>query len=447
VQVAIFIISIFNIFLLIVGIHAFINACLIELSKALKLFTSISISLCLLSFSYYLMLVFDLNFGVLLIILSIINAIQIYSQFPNFKTVLSNRRIQLNNLQSVIICVAILLSCLYFLFHGSKYGDSDAWAFWNTHAKFLYFNQHWKGLFADLNTTHADYPLMLPSIIAFFWKTINCTSFIIPLIFSLLVLIAVELLVYFSLMYKATNTAWALLGLFILVSDVKFQVFDASQCADIILSFFILLTIVLFNNLKHTSDKLWYFIGFICASCMWIKNEGVLFYLIFTTVLLFNNYKNFTFLFKYLIGSLLPILIVVSFKLFYAPANDLVGVTHNQVSIFNDIENTTRYFVIASTLLKTLIDNFWIFTILILLMIFLNIKGFKSSSILVLVLLLSGYLIVFLFTPSYLQWHLSTALNRLLYHIYPSAIYLSLMSFKEFYGAAMSHTCPRPKSL
>ena len=52
------------------------------------------------------------------------------------------------------------------------------------------------------------------------------------------------------------------------------------------------------------------------------------------------------------------------------------------------------------------------------------------TSVLGILLMLGGYLMVFLVTPANLTWHLDVALKRLLLQLWPTAIFLALMIIK-----------------
>lgn len=69
--------------------------------------------------------------------------------------------------------------------------------------------------------------------------------------------------------------------------------------------------------------------------------------------------------------------------------------------------------------------------IMVIFAIFFLKKGHARSSFLTLVLLVLGYIFVYLITPYDLSWHLATSLTRLLYHVYPSVIFLILISVKQ----------------
>ncbi|HEY8784031.1 MAG TPA: hypothetical protein VIM16_20550 [Mucilaginibacter sp.] len=426
-----FIISLLNIFLLIAGINIFLNSLVASaLSRTLRMFSSIIIALAIISFLYFLMLVLNQELTFLLILLSGINLFNLYWTYPALKKSFSYKNHTINYAGIIVPLAAILLMSVFFIFHGSKYGYFDAWAIWNTHAKFLYHPQIWTRMFSDGKLlSHADYPLMLPSLVAFFWKIINNTSFIIPLLFSFSTLIAVVLLLYYALLVEFQSKIYAYFALFILVADYNFQLQNTSQSADTLLSLFILLAFVLNNRFRRSSSyNLAYIIGFICAGCTWIKNEGDLFYMVFTAVFFISNYKCVHCIIKYLAGSIVPLFVTIYFKVILAPANDLVTVGHNSIPrIIGDLKDVHRYFTIFRMSAKILIDNFWAAIIIVFLLLLFNRNFFKSFPFIVFSILFSGFILIYLTTPYNLEWHLYTSLFRLLYQIYPSLLYVSII--------------------
>lgn len=401
-----------------------------DVAPGLRTFTSILIWLSSISFLYFLSLVAGFSFPVFLLVFSGLMLLSVYFNLSGFKRILTADG-NIWSFESCLLWMAILMSCFYFFFHGSKYGDFDAWAHWNRNGRFLYFHQYWKNAFADHNPLfHSDYPLMLPAVVAFFWHATGSYSFVVPLVFSLLVIIGIQLFLYYALRDTTKyGQALGLAALFLMLADTNFQMFDNAQCGDMLLSLFILATIVLNQNILQLPSRAVYLLGFISASCMWIKNEGILFFLIFAAVFVLNNRKNLRYISGFLIGALIPVLIVMVHKLLFAPANDLVKAGESQVSrIVADVSDIQRYITIAVSVYKVLFTYFWSLLLMLVLLIVLNIRGFCSSSFLVLGLLFAGYMAVYLTTPYSLIWHLDTSLNRLLDHIYPSVIYLGMFN-------------------
>ena len=147
------------------------------------------------------------------------------------------------NYYSLWALIAVFLFTLYFILNAEKYGQYDAWATWNFHAKYLYELKQWRHLFTDLSYAHTDYPLMIPSLVAFFWKGINQTSPFVPYLLSYLTLILIPLLIFYSLLKEGLNL-FAFIALLILLSDNVFKLEATAQEADVLLSLLFLFTFI-----------------------------------------------------------------------------------------------------------------------------------------------------------------------------------------------------------
>jgi len=175
-----------------------------------------------------------------------------------------------------------------------------------------------------------------------------------------------------------------------------------------------------------------YLLAFICASCAWVKNEGLVFFILFTIGFLFINYKNKPVLKKYLIGLIIPILVVGSFKLFFSPANDLVAANNNRLPhLASYLFDLKRYITILKFAATTITSNYMIVPVLIFIVAIFKGKFFLSFSFIIVILLLAAYFLVYLLTPYDLNWHLSTSLSRILQHVFPALIYLLVLALKE----------------
>ena len=410
-----------NVLLLYVGVNTIIKKVTAGDSRALITFTSTITLIITLSFLYYLMLVLNLGFSVLLILLTVINLVHIYFTKDFFKDFSFKL---LNNNHIWALAAVFFLTC-YFLLYASKYGSWDAWAIWNLHAKFLYNTELWRHMFSkDLAYSHLDYPLMLPSVVAFFWNGIGKVSPFVPLLLSYGLLLAVPLYVYFSLRDEGLKLL-SYMALAIFVTDANFKDLAVSQCADTLLSLLILMVFVQNNKLRNGDYNRALVLGFICASCAWVKNEGLVFYILFTLCFIAVNYKQASILKKYFAGLIIPTLVLVSFKLFFAPANDLVSADNKQLSSISAVlTDVGRYTTILEFWIKTLVSNYVYILILIFAAFILNRKFFRSLPALVIAGLLFAYFVIYLITPHDLKWHLSTSVSRIFLHVYPTIVYL-----------------------
>ncbi len=313
----------------------------------------------------------------------------------------------------------LLASVLTFIFQHHKWGGWDAYSIWNMHAKFLFDQENWQNMFkSTIEWTHPDYPLLLPSIIAAFWKTMGHITPVIPASFALVVYICINSLIF--------NKIKALPYISVLVLTTLFLGYDyvniaSSEYADSFIALVFLIVIILFlEKPKH------YLIlaGLFCGIALSIKNEG---FVIYAVILIFTFFKERYHTKSVLIVGLasLPfLLILLYFKWFLAPANDIVS--GQSISTLERILSPMRYFHIIRFGLETLFTKYY----MLLIIVILSHKYWTAwhAEYWVIIMILMAYLAVYIITPKDLIWHLSTSMKRLFHHLYPALLYLILSS-------------------
>lgn len=423
------ILTIINILLLYAGIYWLLKKIAADDSRAILLLTSTIVLFIAISILYYLMLVLDQSFIGLQLFLLIINLGHIYFTGKALAKVFKRRTAEQVNLDSFWVLGAVFFFTIYFVLYESKYGGWDAWAIWNLHARILAHPEFWHNLFSgNIVYSHRDYPLMLPATIAFVWKGIGIMSPFVPVLVAYGCLLIIPLLLYFSLRNEGDKFC-AGAALVIFVIDNNYKSIALSQCADTLLSLLVLLTFIQYQKIKAPSANRIYILGFICASCTWVKNEGIAFFVLFTIGFLLMHFKNRQTLKKYFIGMLIPVLVIGSFKVFFAPANDLISGQNKQLfSLSAALSDSGRYVMILKFALNTLISNYAPALLMIFVLFVVNHKTFLSLPFLIISALLGVYFVTYLITPYDLNWHLSTSLDRLFQQVYPALVYLLLRS-------------------
>jgi len=330
---------------------------------------------------------------------------------------------------SLTSCGVLISATLFYIFNANKYGGADAWGIWNTHAKFLYYPKIWQHLLADgQNICHPDYPLMLSSLVAFGWHSIGSFSFLVPFLLSYFGYTAVIFLTYKALKDNG-QTIYACLAFAILTTNSSFMQIAAAQESDMLLSLLVLLTFVIYQQIIDNKTDEVFWLGFICASCGWVKNEGLAFYLLFTLTFVTTNLRHHKKLFGFIKGSILPLLVIFLFKLFFAPQNDLVaGNAH--ASTIAKLTDAGRYIKILKAYILMLVNTYPFVLLLACVMIAKPGKKF-SLPLMVICELMVVYFGVYLLSPHNLDWHLRTSLNRLFEHVFPAFVYLAVLSFKD----------------
>ncbi|QKJ29633.1 hypothetical protein HQ865_07660 [Mucilaginibacter mali] len=400
-------------------------------TKPLRFITSGLLLLLVLSYCYYLMLLGMQSFPVLKGCLTVINALGIYLNGNEWLQAISWQRIKAINATGFIVIAGVLLLTIYFVLHAPKYGSWDAIAIWNIHAKFAYYPHAFSQVYKNAGAyPHLDYPLMLPGAIAFLWHTFGQISITVPVLLSYTFFIAVPLLVYYALKGAGLPVA-GMVTLVIFIIDGNFKEIAISQCADTILSALILTVFILYQNkaARQRENHTW-LLGFICASCGWVKNDGLLFCLVFSVFFILLNYKNIAVILRYVAGLAIPLLIIGSFKIYYAPPSDLISAQNKQFSsLYSVLTDADRYLIIAKYFISTVFTNYAYALIVIFGLLVYNRRAFLKFPFAIIGAMLAAFFAVYLVSPYELKWHLYTSLYRVYQQLYPALIYLLMLSF------------------
>ncbi len=177
--------------------------------------------------------------------------------------------------------------------------------------------------------------------------------------------------------------------------------------------------------------------GLIVGLGGWAKNEGLVAMPGLTLLwIVLTVKKEKQALWGYFAGLAFPLLIIVLFKLFLAPANDLLA---GQANHLDKILDATRYKIIVEHAFITL----WslggaplsLIGIIILTAILLGRSGSRVPGLGFIPALigaqLTAYFGIFLLTPQDLSWHLNTSLDRLYLHVFPPALFWFFLWLKS----------------
>lgn len=327
-----------------------------------------------------------------------------------------------------------------------QHGNWDAWTIWNLRARFLARSQDdfTRAFEGGHLPAHADYPLMLPITVSQYWVLTGDesekTSALIAKAATFLVIMVLT-----TVVTCLRNLRLGLLGGIILMSMPNYISSGAWQFADVPLSLCILSTfsMLLFANQtgKHHLPPLFH-TGVLASCAAWTKNEGQLFALILTLVIALQCLSPYGIikwgkrLAAYVCGLGLLAIPILIFKLGIVDTQNDIIAGQDHAHIFAMISEGNRYAAIWAAMQRELWTwvgwNLFAFPIAWLLLgtrkrAHLWRSGWPACS-LVLLLLLLGYFLVYLVTPKDLAWHLSTSCNRVLSHLYPSAILLLAVS-------------------
>lgn len=311
----------------------------------------------------------------------------------------------------------------------SPHGNWDAWAMWNLRARFLFRGgDHWRDMFSEaFEGRHPDYPLLLPAMVAKSWYYLGTESVIVPILWALLFALGVAAFLFAGLSLLRGRKQ-ACLGTSILLATPFFAQHAASQYADMPLMFYILGTLVLLSlGLERGRDKnaFLFIAGLFCGFAAWTKDEGMLFVFCVLLCWCIYSFRNGTLFSKQtaliVLGIFPGLLTSLLFK-FYAQE---AGGIYNVSEIVARLSQTSRYAIVLLALFK----EFYGFPLVLL--VYLLIVGIQPGSkrlpekltLTILLMMLTGYILIYLITPHPLGWQLATSLKRLLLQLWPAFLF------------------------
>jgi hypothetical protein len=325
-------------------------------------------------------------------------------------------------------------------------GDVDAWAIWNMRARNLFLGTNWRSAF-DSSFSHADYPLLLPMSIVRMLSYSGKESIVAPIAIAFLFTASTVALLYSSVSVLR-NKVQGLLASCILVGIPFYSYHGASQYADVPLSFYFLLTILLltFHDFYSGSWKLLVLAGMTASFSAWTKNEGILFVvavLIARLIVLIGQISIKAAIKEtvpYLVGSMPILAFIWQFKRSIAPPNDLVNSAGLKMTL-TQLSEPARYVEVLKAI-GLHMDVKWV-VVAFLLVIYLAVvktrfreqeKRLINSTALILLLMGMGYFGVYIITPHNIDWHVTTSLNRLILQLWPSVVFLYFMIVAPYNG-------------
>ena len=326
------------------------------------------------------------------------------------------------------------------------HGEWDAWMNWDLRARMIFRGgEEWRTAFSGvIPWSHPDYPVLVPSLVARSWLYAGRETLLGPALVAATFTFGTVALVVTGL---AALRGWSqgLLAGLLLLSTPFFIIHGTSLYADVPLGFFFLATFVclaLDERYGGATSRFAMLAGLAAGLGMWVKNEGLLFALAVAGGILFANRSDgwaATRRRLLAVGAgLLPMLIlVVSFKIAFAPPNDLLST----LSVERTLARLTapdRYYVvlreyahhIASFGQNKFGSVAWVLTAYLL---GLGVSQTEVSRRWVragtaaLVLLLAGHFMVFVSMADELPRLLNSSLDRLLLQLWPSALFLFFM--------------------
>lgn len=324
-----------------------------------------------------------------------------------------------------LLLLAALPALLQFTHHFFttviRWGDWDAWAIWSQHGRFLTDASHYANLFTnDISWTHPDYPLMLPSILAMFWKSFGTETAEVPALFAYVVALSLVLLILSSFLEKKLAVSGMTVFLLLTCSMLLFP-FVSTQQADTLIAVFILVPVVLTDHIPDKNARFHLILtGFFATVCGWIKNEGLMFFAIFSFCFLVKYFRKPGYVKFFLVGTAFPLIVLIFFKTAWAPPGDLVS---RNGDFLEKLSDWGRYEKILFFGKDYFSENGTFLMYVLGAALVVNYQYYFSLGFLAAAGLFSAYILVYVITPHDIGWHLSTSFHRLVHQVFPLLVY------------------------
>lgn len=324
----------------------------------------------------------------------------------------------------LIVGVVVITNETYY--QATKYGAWDAWAIWDLHAHYLTDADNWKNMFLNKEHAHPDYPLALPATLAFLYNPFPAAAHYIisfALHYSIMLCIPVLLLLQ---TYKRSILLAGIAFIYLLTRDI-YLIQGTYYLADTLLALFFMSAFIAVDG-SESDNRYIVLCTAMLGCCAWTKNEGIVLSIVFMVFYwrtLFDR-KNL----KYTFIGLSPFLLVLLiFKGFYAPGNDLVTSQHGDA--LNKIMNGARYKTVWLAFKESVSNYYYLPACGVALTVLISIvrRRVLPKAISVILACCFIYLLVYIVTPLDLEWHLKTSIDRVLYQLIPATLYTLVMYF------------------
>ncbi|OGX28268.1 MAG: hypothetical protein A2787_02285 [Omnitrophica WOR_2 bacterium RIFCSPHIGHO2_01_FULL_48_9] len=331
-----------------------------------------------------------------------------------------------------------LTKIIYTLARSHPFGEWDAWALWNMKTKFLILGAgSWENVFQLHWHTQPDYPLFMPFlnvwVHAFSRAPLEEIAIATAVLFTVL-----NGALLFAGLKQYIPPLVAGLASFILITNRFYLFMATAQYADIVLSFYLLLScVILLKTLQEHNPSLALLYGFISGLLMFIKNEGVtiagLLLALSLAYLLLEKSSDkkirSKMIFKIFTGIILTLPAALILKTFLAPANR--DISFATLKLIIPLFSFEKCLAIGKAFYYAMADPTWQYLWgLLLVMALAGFKKyfFKETKVLTLFFLLYGIalFVIYLTTVHFdLTWRLIKTTPRILLYLLPSLIFLS----------------------
>lgn len=331
----------------------------------------------------------------------------------------------------LLSAAALLAAALVLYARQIPHGSFDAWSIWTSRARLLYLGEDLPTLFGLLRKGHPDYPLLLPGSLAAQFALAGNASARISQWTGAFFAFAAAGAVALSVIRLGGGRRWALLAAALLLTTPSFISWGAAQGADVPFGYLWVVALValatLLDNTRPLAPPM--LAGFVLGLLAWTKNEGLpltaLLVVLFVAAAIVRGKRSL--LLPVFLGALPPWIAVVLFRWLWQPRTDLGFFAGDLVS---RLVVPARWHAVASGFGDRLLpwrgfadwSLVWLLAALVLAVVFALRRSptpALRAARWALACCWLAWFGVFVGTPLDLDWHLRTALDRLLLQLLP----------------------------
>jgi hypothetical protein len=358
-----------------------------------------------------------------------------------------------------LLCLVTTVLLGFSRYKVESLGSWDAYSVWNLHAKFIYYADsylHFKTAFSEpaLAYSHLDYPLLVPLAVSSLWECAGEISAAAPFAVQV-VFTTCACMLLFLVMAKLVSASAAFFSWSLLLASKFFLTIGAWQYADVPLAFFILATLALWHFSKTSGNmptKAQILAGVFASAAAWTKNEGIPFFTLTAACLFVECFtdgwkRSMKSLVRFFLGAAPGMCVLTHFKISLRQPNDLIneGIFQKFFGMglgrtWNVAHECVLYLANANLFLLCVL-------VLLLLLVLIRLKPFlrtmkATPTLLPVVLMPMVYFMTYCITPHDLKWHISTSLERLVAHLFPSMIFVVAAGCRRRDGPAAKTASP-----
>ena len=334
-----------------------------------------------------------------------------------------------------LFLAACAISIGAFIEHDWRFPDGgwDAWMIWNLRARFLVRDPDLRAAFSPnlLLGAHADYPWLIPGAVAQGFSLAGTETKIVPL--GIAVAFGVAAVSVISLTVTRLHGArWGLLAALAILTVPAFPIFVSNQQSDIPLGVYLgcasALIVLACARAERPPPRMLLLAGFAAGLGAWTKNEGAL----YTACLGFGvlaRTRDPRGTLAFIAGAVPAGLLLLGFKLFYAPANDLARLSTSAGLIAHALDPLRWGELLLYSLRRVVFfQAFALFLVAEVIVLAIWVRRLPATPLgTAMFLAVAAFAAVYLLQPHPLKWIFRMSVDRLILQLWPAAVLATLL--------------------